>query len=278
MTLPNEDGVYPGLDREAYDRIARVNWSTLKHMQRSPFHYRSATQRQFKDTDPMRIGRATHAYSLEPETFLARWAVWEGKRRDGKEWEGFLAKAAGLEVLTAKQYQQVKDMASAALTSEHAGRYLRGGATEVTVLWTHKATGVQCKSRLDHAATAVRAIVDLKTTADASPAGFARLSWNLDYRGQAAFYDDAWEAVTGERHPYIIVAVESAAPHAVQAYSLPEHVLAPGRAMYQGLLERLVVCRKENWWPAYAAGVLELETPPWAGQDAEASEAMGEQQ
>lgn len=265
MKTPTETGVFEQVPRIIYDRIERTNWSRLKYLKRSPAHFRAAGLEQDDDTDAKRVGRATHVAVLEPERFRAGWAVWDGGRRYGKEWDKFCAANEGLEILTEEQFQQVTAIATAARGDEHAAKYLRNGSAEVTALWTHTTPGVNgfaidCKARLDFTTSA---IVDLKTSKDVSPEGFARTSWNYDYQGQAAFYVDGYEAATGKRLPYVIVAVESQAPFIVQVYRVPEHVLAIGRDQYRSYLERLAFCRRTNRWPGYAEGELELGLPGW---------------
>lgn len=268
---PTENGVYLDVKREDYDRIDRLNFSTIKHMKLSPAHVRAVVMEKAKeDTDALRVGRAVGVATLEPERFRATYAVWDGERRAGKEWERFREKNAGLEILREKEYQQVKAIADAARADEHAAPYLRGGSSEVTILWTHTepANGVpgfslDCKGRLDFA-TEGRAIVDLKTAKDASPDGFARAAWNFDYHVQAAMYVDGYAAAHGgEVLPYVLVVVEKEAPFLVQVYRMPEHMLDMGRDIYRGHLRRVHQCRKDNRWPGYADGPIDLELPRW---------------
>ena len=280
---PTENGVYVGVKRPDYERIVRVNWSTLKHLKRSPAHYRAVTmEKAQEDTDAMRVGRATHVAVLEPEMFLATHAVWDGGRRYGKEWDKFQEKHAGLEILTEDQYQQVKAIADAARSNEYAAPYLRAGLAEVTLLWTHTepANGVpgfevECKGRIDFSANA-GAIVDLKTTRDASSEGFCRSAWNLDYLAQAAFYTDGYAAAHGgELLPYLIVAIEKDAPYVAVVYRIPEHMIEMGRDTYRGLLKRLHQCRTDNHWPGYAEGIVDLELPRWMRSASDDSDLTG---
>jgi hypothetical protein len=217
----------------------------------------------------MRVGRATHVATLEPERFRSQWAVWDGGARRGKEWEKFerQAHADGLDVLTADQFETVQAISKAALSDEYAARYLRGGSAEVTLLWADSDSGIPCKARPDFAAKDVGALVDLKSTRDASPEAFARACWNLSYAEQAAFYVDGYEAATGVRLPYVIVAVENCAPYIVQVYRLPNAVLDIGRATYRGHLERLALCRRTGRWPGYGDGELDLELPRWVARN-----------
>lgn len=276
MKLPTEPGIYDGIAFEDYQRIDAVNWSTLKMMKKSPLHYRHAMREQAPDTDPMRLGRATHVAALEPERFARSWVKWDGGRRASKEWDKFeaLAVSKGCGILTEDQWDTAQAIANAATLDEHAARYLRGGRAEVTMIWKDEATGILCKGRPDFGSAGSGALADLKTTRDASPEGFARLAWNLDYMGQASFYRDGRKALTGEAGPYAIVAVESTKPHAVQVFLMSEEMLDAGRDLYRGHLERLAWCRKEGRWPAYADGPLELGFPRWARPNGDEEEDL----
>lgn len=275
MKLPTEPGIYPGLSRQDYDLIDRVNATGLLEMKRSAFHYRQYVAKKVKPpTDPMRVGSATHVYTLEPERARRTYVIWDGAKRQGKEWDKFEAKAKenGCEILTEKQYETVQKISTAALASEHAAKYLRGGLAEVTILfrYTQEAVGgvpgfsIDCKARLDFGSDDQDCVVDLKTSRDASPAKFARSSFELGYHLRAAFYVDALALATGRPpKPYRVVAVENQEPYAVQVFRVPELILAKGRDEYRGLLQRLADCRRENRWPCYGDGELDLELPPW---------------
>lgn len=268
---PIEDGVYTGVTRENYELIDRANFSKIKLLKKSPAHFlASMLQRAEDDTDALRIGRATHVAVLEPERFLSAYAIWDGGTRRGDLWNKFQKQHEGLEILKEDHYQQVRAIADAVKADKHAAKYLQNGSAEVTMLWTHKepSNGVpgfdmKCKGRLDFGANA-GAIVDLKTARDASPDGFSRAAWNLDYAVQAAFYRDGYAAAHGgELLPYVIVAVEKEPPYVVQVYRMPEQLLDMGRDAYRALLHRLNECRSTNSWPGYAAGPLDLELPRW---------------
>lgn len=273
--MENKTGIYTGVSREEYDLIDRMNFSVLTHMKKSPAHCLAAQMKRLKaDSDALRFGRAGHVAALEPEKFRSQWTAWNGGTRRGKEWDAFQAKAAaaGLEILKQDEYEAVLDIATRVHSDEHAARYLRNGSSEVTLLWTHTQPGVGgfevlCKGRIDFAGEA-GAIVDLKTTRDASPEAFAKQCWNLDYAARAAFYVDGEAAARrGNPLPYVLVAVEKDEPYVVQVYTVPVHILDMGRDVYRGHLARLAQCRRENRWPGYATGPLELGLPSWLQKD-----------
>jgi PDDEXK-like uncharacterized protein DUF3799 len=259
--------------RDAYDRIVACNWSTLKELKRSPAHYRHRLIEKRPDTDAMKRGRATHMAVFEPERFNAECVVWES-RRAGKEWESFQQEHRGREVLTYDMHADAVTIGSAARRDQTAAKYLAKGQAEQTMLWSHPPDGIEAKGRVDFVTE--DAIVDLKTTRDASHMGFGSQAARLLYHAQAAYYVDGYKAVTGRLLPYVIVAVEAAPPNVVQVYELPPDVLDLGRDIYLELLDTLARCRKQNDWPGYGDGVLTLQLPAWAQPfEEEDVEALG---
>ena len=256
-----------------YDMIDALNWSRLKHMAKSPAHYVHNIKAGCEDTAALKLGRAVHMAVLEPDRFGANVVRWEGAVRRGKAWDEFQAAHRHQDILTEREHDQCLSIAAAVRKDSTASAYLAGGKSEVTLRWTHRQTvgipyEVACKGRCD--LITPRAIVDLKTCADASPEAFGRDAFKMLYYAQAAMYSDGFEAAHGSGLPFVIVAVEKSSPWVVQCYELPEDVLQMGRELYRGLIDRLVACRAESVWPGYATGVLPLELPRWAVQDDDA--------
>lgn len=249
------------MTRGQYDSIPkRMNWSRLKVMARSPAHFRHALFSDRADTDAFRLGRCAHLAVLEPEKFAAECAIWDGGRRAGKAWDAFVEANHGRELLKEEEAAFCRAIQSAVREDPHAAPYLASGAAEATVLAA--LDGVDCKSRMDWLSST--AIVDLKTTRDASPEGFAREVWRMRHDAQSAMYQDMHEAATGVRLPVVLIAVEKEQPHLVQVYVVPDPVLEVGRDHYRMLLERLRDCRQRDAWPGYVDGVTELSLPRWA--------------
>lgn len=273
MLTPEQppDGVHQ-LSREDYDALDRDNWSRIKTLRKSPAHYRHQLFGDDEDTDAKKRGRCTHLAVFEPERFRAECAIWDAGARRGKDWEAFAKKHADREILKADEATLCIAIASAVRNNQVAAKYLSGGRAEQSVLWTYRADPIgavpgyamRCKGRLDFIANC-GAIVDLKTTKDASPEGFGRESWRYRYHSQAAFYSDGYFAATGKRLPYVLVAVEVDQPHVVQVYRVPDVALEAGREEYRSLLDLLRHCRAESQWGGYAEGELELQIPGWAG-------------
>jgi exodeoxyribonuclease VIII len=223
------------------------------------------------------MGRAVHLAVLEPSRFKSSIATYLGGARRGKDWDAFKEYHAGKELLLPDEHGECLSIAAAVGSNSAAMKHLAFGHGEVTVLWDHQLLpghSIQCKARLDWLGP--DSIVDLKTTRDASPDGFAREVHKYGYHVQASYYQDGHAAASGRRLPYFIVAVESEAPYAVTVFRVPESLLSIGRAAYTGYLTKLALARAEDSWPSYADGEVELTLPKWATVQAESIGADNE--
>lgn len=266
--LIKPDGLHQ-LQRKDYDAIERVNFSTLKAMAKSPAHYRHGLVAPPEDTDAKKLGRAVHLAAFEPERFQRAIAVWDGGTRKGKDWDKFCEQNVGKELLTEAEHKKCIAIQAAVRADARAMHYVSGGRGEVSFLWTVEggeganAYRIECKGRIDFDAR--EAVVDLKSTKDGSPEGFAKQVVNLGYDVQAPWYVDGYFLATKIRKPYVIVAVENTPPHVVQVYRVPDQVLELGRQKYRAWIDRLAWCREHAIWPGYSDGVeLDLELPRWA--------------
>lgn len=271
------------LPRKKYDAIDAVNFSPLQAMADSPAHYRHAiSDAQGHDSDAMALGRAAHLATLEPEKFRHEVALWKGGTRRGAKWDTFKAENWEREILKPPAYSLCLALQDAVRRDRDAAKYLEGGKGEVTMLWTHRAPPlgatpayeIGCKGRIDFLAD-VGAIVDLKTARSAKPDKFFAACFNLKYHTRAAFYVDGYEAITGRRLPYKIVAVETRSPYVTQVYTIPEHILEQGREEYRALLDRLHFCRTNSVWGTYFDGEMELELPRWATHNVSDEDVTG---
>lgn len=267
--------VAPGIYKRGevtYDAIDAVNFSTLKHLARSAKHYRHVVDAGGIDpTAPMRLGTAAHVATLEPGRFAREYAAvpdegGKAPRRGTKAWEAFAAANDGRELLKQGEYDAAVAMRDAVRADALAMRYLIRGEPEVTLVWHDRETGILCKGRIDWLSTSVADIVvELKTAADVSPSKFQAAYARMLYHGQAAFYTDALETLTGRPAYHKCVAVESKAPHDVVVYDVIGEPLEAGTELYRDLLKQLAECRERDEWCGHGKGAeVTLRLPAWA--------------
>ena len=262
-------GFHPDLAFPDYLALDRLSPSGAKVLTRSPAHYRHHRDHPPAETPALRIGKALHSLALEGRAAfdLAFTVAPECDRRTnaGKAlWADFTAASEGKTVLTAAESEQVESMAGAILSHPLAPALLADGTPELSMLWDDPETGCPCKGRMDLARLEAGAILDLKTTLDASPAAFARSVVSFGYSTQAAAYLSGAAALGADVTDFVIVAVEKSAPFAVGIYRLPDAALELGRRRWREACALYVQCLESGRWPGYPETITELALPNWA--------------
>lgn len=180
-------------------------------------------------------------------------------------WEEWQQNNPGRIVLSPEGWEQLHGMASAVHNHPAAGALLTSvpGAAEKSVYWIDPTTGVLCRCRPDWWRDD-NLIVDLKTTEDASPEGFAKSIANWRYDVQAAYYLDGIQQATGKRpKAFVFIAVEKKPPFAVGVYVLDGETLEIGRAQYQQDLRAFSECERSGEWPGYGDKIQTINMPGW---------------
>ena len=278
-------GIVRGMSFEDYLAVDAMSQSGMKTLARSAWHYRH--RQPVKPTRRMFTGTLAHCALLEPDALAARYVVapdnaprrptaaqWAAKKPSLDSaaamawWADFNARASGREVVTHEEFTITQQQLQAVLAVPELEALLRQGEAEVSVFWIDAETGIYCKARPDfvHALPDGRDILlDLKTTADESPAGFARIAANLGYYRQDAHYRAGWQAATGrEVAAFLFAAVSAAPPVLAVPYLLDDEALELGERERRRLLARYADSLRTDAWPAYGAGVQMLSLPAWA--------------
>lgn len=136
------------------------------------------------------------------------------------------------------------------------------GKAEQSLYWIDDETGVTCRGRIDWLHP--RAIVDLKTSVNASPAKFSRALVDYGYALQAEWYSQGYEAVTGERLPFVHVVVEKEPPHLVAVYQVDAEALAFGADLASQARRLYAECESNDDWPGYSPEIELVSLPAWA--------------
>jgi exodeoxyribonuclease VIII len=271
---PDENEVYHADTR-------RIGKSGLDLIAKSPAHYWAKyldpNREREEPTKAMLIGSAVHSAVLEPDDFARKYMILPElnlRTNAGKEKLEELsnhARANKLSIISKDDYELCKLMKETVWKHPAASVLLSDGIAEQRIDWTKEILSedgefieVACKSKPDWQSHN-GFIVDLKTTEDASPAGFAKSVWNYRYHVQAPFYADAYEHKYGEPpRGFIFIAVEKSPPYAVALYFAPPSMMDKGRSTYERDLRTYVKCLENGEWPAYGTEVMELQLPPWA--------------
>ena len=245
-----------------------------------------------------------HSLVLEGEE---RWAIVPShinrRTKVGKaEYQEFLNNVPpDVPILKQEDAQEIENMAEVLYADEEVRDLLDGIVPEKTLLWKFR-DGKQkflCKARLDgwKVEGPTIHIIDLKTTMDASPEGFARAILNYQYHIQAAFYIDGASVQMDNTNIDLIrftfIAIETKPPYAHGIYELTPEALNQGRRTYEKAFGKYIECTKiqeeiqrqneqdgtsiplRNAWPSYRA-VPQLNLPRYGWDSNAWQEIMGE--
>jgi len=262
------------MENADYHRHSAVSKSHLDQVAKSPLHYWARyldpNRVAPEPTPAMAIGSAVHTHVLELDQWDARYVTApEGINRRtnaGKaEWETFETAATGRTVLSRTDAELVMRMGHSVFKHPAAAMLLAmPGKAETTHMWTDEATGLQCKCRPDWLTDDGSLIVDLKTTEDASPAGFRKSIANFRYFVQASWYLDGVERATGKRpEQFLFLCVEKRAPYAVAVYAADAEMIQIGADAAARDLEVLATCKAAGAWPGYSDQIETISLPPW---------------
>ena len=173
------------------------------------------------------------------------------------------ARADGLVPILAGDYARAEALAAAVREHPVAGAiFAADGLAEQSLYWIDDETGVTCRGRIDWLHP--RAIVDLKTSVNASPAKFSRALVDYGYALQAEWYSQGYEAVTGERLPFVHVVVEKEPPHLVAVYQVDAEALAFGADLASQARRLYAECESNDDWPGYSPEIELVSLPAWA--------------
>ena len=249
-------GIYPNIPFSEYKAIKAVSNSYLGRLDKCP----AAGAIEIEDTPSMLIGRAVHKLVLEgldafTEEFVSLPKDLDRRTKEGKAAYAELTEGnPGKNIISFADWQKACAVYKAVKEHPWASKLLAENVSEQTVIWEDKGTGLLCKSRPDSVPDEGKmALIDLKTTADASELAFTRSVIKYGYTRQAAMYLDGYNAATGSKaDAFIFVAVETEPPYRTEVYLLDDDFISWGREEYKRLLAIEKKCRTEKSYPHYA--------------------------
>lgn len=248
-------------DTQLAPRLGRsLSTSGAKVLLQSPAKFHWQREHGSPPKDAFDFGHAAHRLILGEGATIHRVNATDWRTKAAQA-EKETARAAGRTPILNHDYRAALQMAKAVKRHPTAGPLFVGGEVEHSFYWVDDATGVTRRARADYLRP--DCFVDLKTTADASPEGFAKSVANFGYDMQADAYITGHETLTGDRIPFYFVAVEKAAPHLVAVYELDDVSLAVGHARNAEALALFAQCESDQSWPGYPLGVTPLSSPAW---------------
>lgn len=261
-------GVIVGMGEADYHALPYASASRLISMRRTPAH---AYHRMMTpiDSKSLKLGSAIHCAILLPETFKQRYYVLPElnlRTTKGKEERDLACQNFGDRyVLTQEEAETCKRMAANAWNHPVIAPILKSLThTETSLIWDDNVNLVRCKARLDGYCPELNAIVDLKTTRDASREGFQKSIYDYGYHIQAANYLRGAElAGLGTPDRFIFICLENEEPNLVAIYKLDDEAIDNGFIKLNELLVKWEQCTSTGIWPGYSDKIERISLPNW---------------
>lgn len=273
-----QPGIYENIPNEAYHSGPGISKSGLWKIHTStPAHFKFAERKESKVFD---FGEAAHLAILQPEDFETM--VYRGPDdRRGNRWKDAqeFCEIEGKLLLTSGDFDAVLAIRDAVHADAWINSIVTGGERQIEAsgYWTDPETGVICRCRPDLYRRDLGVIIDVKSTASAAPAHFAKSVVNYGYHAQEAFYTDGWRALGNTVDAFVFIAFEKDSPYAKAVYELPPSIVQEGREIIRKTMPVFDHCQKTGDWPGYADGVQELSFPRWAYTMIEAPGALDQE-
>lgn len=205
------------------------------------------------------LGHVAHTLALGVG---AKPVVVEGNRNANTVKERIAeVRAEGNIPVTAAEFETVTAMADALRRHETAGKFFThpDRVVEEIILWEHD--GTPWRGKLD--LRIGRVVVDYKTSADASPAGFRKVWGKFGYHIQAVAYQMAVESLGYTDPRFYLIVQETTPPYLVGLYEPTANSLVEGRAAVALAETRYRAGVDSGHWPGYSTKVLPIDLPPF---------------
>jgi hypothetical protein len=218
----------------------------------------------------MRLGTALHTHVLELDSWDKDIAVSpfgiDRRTKAGKEmWAAFEADSKGKTLITSDDAEQVMAMGRAVHSHPAAAMLLNlPGKAETSHFYFDPVLGLELKCRPDWLTNDGKIVVDLKTTDDASPRGFAKSISQWRYWVQAGFYVNVLEGATGirpEQFIFLLCGEKGTLRRFCFSSRSGDDRARVASSMRE--LDVLATCKKANTWPGYSDQIETVSLPNW---------------
>lgn len=251
-----------------------ISSSGLRMYLKSPLHYKHYVEHGEESNPAFVMGSLYHTAILEPEKLKLEYirTIHRPDQSKGmtaktnKEWRSGL-EARGRHVVDEMTWETVQAMKKKLSESDDLVRLIDKGMNEHSY-YIDGFEGVKVKTRPDKVTK--HAVIDFKTTDNASVEGFTRTIFKYGYHIQAALYLDVLKQFESQDRQFVFVVQEKKEPYAYQLFRLDEEVIEYGRWKYLDLIEKHKKCLEEDKWGGYeqfneesSKGVTTIKLPGW---------------
>lgn len=252
--------IYATMTNEDYHAHAGISSTAVKTVFKSSLaHWKGAVRPPKAAFD---LGSAVHALVLEPHRNLV---VRGPADRRGNKWKDAQHDLAPDQVLLPEaEYDQAQTMAENIMAHPIAGSYFdKDMLAEQSIFVECPDTGLLLKCRPD--ALSCNLILDIKTTVDASPAGFDKQVWQYGYGIQDAFYRRVCSLAGIDVDDFMFVAVEKQPPYVVAVHVLSNEYIEWADNVVSDMLHRIKYAEETGKYLTGWPDTNVIHPPRWLG-------------
>jgi len=244
MELPKLSSIMPNKEYHSLDARSSTD---LRNILKSEELFMSKLNEIIEPTKAMQQGTALHTYFLEREKFKDEVSVKSSDikltTKAGKEW---VAEQKD-KIIIDEEFFNIFPIIEEKIDNKASDIFRIGGLTEASFFWKDK-YDIDCKCRPDYISSDFSYMIDLKTTADASPRGFKSSVIKFNYAVQAQFYLRGIEKSTNQKpSKFYFIAIEKTKPYHVEVYDLDETWLSISDKDIDEALYRIDSLRSRNY-------------------------------
>lgn len=256
---------FSDMPNDVYHSQKALGSSQLRTLLKLPARFQHELKFSSESTPAMKLGSQTHTAVLEPQEFTQRYYQLPEGNKNTKVYKAAAAEIAeenpGKEGIDRKDFARLLKMRDSVYQHPKARELLsQAGDIEHSLFWAEDK--VPCRCRPDKVIPG--AIMDLKTTEDASPKGFAKSVLKFGYQFQQAFYTRGCQALGAGDLKFYFIAVEKTSPYYVAVYELDMAAWELGQRQVDEALQLYRDCYRQNYWPAYGDDVQTISLPGYA--------------
>ena len=261
MELPKLSSIMPNKEYHSLDARSSTD---LRNILKSEELFMSKLNEIIEPTKAMQQGTALHTYFLEREKFKDEVSIKSSDikltTKAGKEW---VAEQKD-KIIIDEEFFNIFPIIEEKIDNKASDIFKIGGLTEASFFWKDK-YDIDCKCRPDYISSDFSYMIDLKTTADASPRGFKSSVIKFNYAVQAQFYLRGIEKSTNQKpSKFYFIAIEKTKPYHVEVYDLDETWLSISDKDIDEALYRIDSLRSRNYKPnGYSTECTTLHPPDY---------------
>lgn len=281
VTIPADDGIYPGVDEESYHHdptSLSVSGAKLLLPPSCPAKFRHMRDNPQPPRRVFDFGHLAHRMVLGAGSeFTVLDPAVHGLKKDGQvadnpratsTWKSAEAEARreGRIPVSVEEWRTAEQMAEKVRAHPQARELFTDGQPELALYHRDPETGVRLRGRLDWLRNDGD-IVDYKTCQSAEPREIERAFHKFSYHMQAAWYLDMVTALGLAESPrFLFVAQEKVPPYEVTVVEYDQDAIAIGRERNREAIRLYAELMQRGEWPSYTSETITISLPAWAAK------------